>query len=238
MIDQGALGRRNLLKNVSLGGLGLAGGLILPVRSMLAGEAKRTPSQVEGPFYPVNDQLDKNADMTRVGGRFEPALGERISLSGQVIDGLTGEPITGALVEFWQACATGRYNHPRDTSEAKLDPNFQYWAQVRTGKKGQFEILTVKPGSYKATEDWIRPPHIHVKVHREGYPSLTTQFYFGGEPLNETDQILNSLSKEDQAMVMGQFYEGNIVAPWKIYLLPRGAFGRAGQSFKVTPEIV
>ncbi len=70
------------------------------------------------------------------------------------------------MIELWQACASGRYNHPRDTNRAALDTNFQYWAQVRTDSGGNFSVKTIKPGAYPASPTWIRPPHIHIKVHK------------------------------------------------------------------------
>jgi protocatechuate 3,4-dioxygenase beta subunit len=181
--------------------------------------------------------------MTRVKGRSEVAKGEKIRLRGRVVDSRTGAAISGAMVEFWQACASGRYNHPKDPNTAPLDPHFQYWAQVRSDEEGQFALLTIKPGAYPADDSWIRPPHIHVKVHKEGYPSLTTQLYFAGESLNESDQILQRLGPEQRSLVTVDFdqtgAEGEVVGEWTIFISRFvGLVDPHGQSHvQLTPEI-
>src|SRR5438552_2220640 len=72
-----------------------------------------TPAQTEGPFYPVKDQADKDTDLTQVSGRITKAKGDVIYVRGRVQDQAC-RPVAGALVEIWQACATGKYNHPSD----------------------------------------------------------------------------------------------------------------------------
>jgi protocatechuate 3,4-dioxygenase, beta subunit len=159
-----------------------------------------TPQQTEGPFYPVDDQVDKDADLTFVQGGSQRAEGEVIYLTGRVID-QDCKPVEGALVEIWQACKSGKYNHKNDPNPAPVDPNFQYWGQAVTNKEGEYIFKTILPGAYPADEDWMRPPHIHFKVHKRGYRELTSQLYFAGEALNEKDLILQNLSKEDQKRV-------------------------------------
>jgi protocatechuate 3,4-dioxygenase beta subunit len=186
--------RRDALKKAGLMGAGtLAAGIMFGSVARAITRAQ-TPTQPEGPFYPVKDQLDKDGDMTQVQGHDEKASGQQVFLTGQVVDVTTGHPVGGAVLEFWQACESGKYNHPSDANNAPLDPHFQYWAQVRTSEQGHFSLRTIKPGSYPADDTWIRPPHIHVKVHKPGYPSLTTQIYFAGDSLNDSDQILKRLT--------------------------------------------
>jgi protocatechuate 3,4-dioxygenase, beta subunit len=220
---QEVINRREVLKQMGAMGAGVVAGSVVASRVASAATHAPTPPQTEGPFYPVADQPDKDADLTQVAGRSVEALGERLRLSGTVIDATTGRVIAGALVEFWQACATGRYNHPEDTNTAELDPNFQYWAQVRSASNGEFSIKTIVPGAYPAEPTWIRPPHIHVKVTAPGYPSLTTQIYFKGNPYNSRDRILQNLSPAQQAMVTLDLKEplvqgGASTASWSIYL--------------------
>jgi protocatechuate 3,4-dioxygenase, beta subunit len=170
-------------------GKGIAGGALGGASLASAGQLARTPSQTAGPFYPVVAQKDRDFDLTRIEGRDGIAKGEIIEIEGSVFD-TAGEPVEDATVDVWQANAAGRYSHPHDSNPAPLDPDFQGWAIVPSGKKGGFKLRTVKPGAYPATEKWTRPPHIHFKVTKKGYHELTTQMYFPGEPLNETDGIL------------------------------------------------
>lgn len=178
-----------------------------------------TPGEAEGPFYPVKDQKDKDADLTQIYGHADIAQGQQILISGQVID-VSGHAIGNATVELWQADANGRYHHPLDPNLAPLDANFQGWAMIKTDANGLFHFKTVMPGAYPASTTWTRPPHIHFKVSKHGYAALTTQMYFPNEALNKTDLLLNNKSSAEQsAMIakkMGQqgnliIYEYNIV---------------------------
>ena len=156
-----------------------------------------TPPHTEGPFYPVVEQADKDADLTVFGENKDVADGEIIVVEGRVLD-TSGIPIPGATVDVWQANAAGKYAHERDSSTAPLDPNFQGWAILKTDSQGRYRFKTVKPGAYPIDANWTRPPHIHFKVSRRGYKAITTQMYFENEPLNAADSLLNALPKEQQ----------------------------------------
>lgn len=160
-----------------------------------------TPAQTEGPFYPVKDQLDKDNDLTQVKGRSGKAKGQVVYVMGQVKDE-NCNPVQSVLVEIWQACASGRYNHAGDPNPAELDLNFQYWGRSISDEKGNYLFKTIVPGHYPASNTWIRPPHIHVKVGRRGFHELTTQMYFEGNPYNETDRILVAIPKEERSRVV------------------------------------
>ncbi len=157
----------------------------------------KTPVQPEGPFYPIDDQMDTDTDLIRVNGSEARALGEMIYVEGTVTD-QNCNAVSGVLVEIWQACHSGRYNHPSDPNTAELDPNFQYWGKAVTNDKGYYKFRTIIPGAYPANEGWVRPPHIHFKVSRKGYLELITQMYFFGQELNDNDLILQRLSKAEQ----------------------------------------
>ena len=161
-----------------------------------------TPPQTEGPYYPVHDRLDKNNDLTRVEGQSGRAVGQLIYVRGRVRDAAC-RSIEGALVEIWQASANGRYNHPRDRGNpAPLDPHFQYWGNTRTNGEGGYLFKTIMPGRYYAGRNWMRPAHIHFKIHRAGRPEVTTQMYFAGDPYHKGDFILNDVPVEERARVI------------------------------------
>lgn len=163
-----------------------------------------TPPQTEGPFYPRSFGLDQDNDLTFVKATFGQALGEVVFIRGIVQDEAC-RPIKGAIIEIWQACHTGKYNHPSDPNPAKLDPEFQYYGRATSNEKGEYVFKTIIPGEYQANESWRRPPHIHVKVQLRGYTELTTQMYFKGHALNKEDKILKSLSIDDQRKVVIDF---------------------------------
>tara|TARA_B100001248_G_C27337976_1_gene434796 strand:+ start:337 stop:1074 length:738 start_codon:yes stop_codon:yes gene_type:complete len=193
--------RRNLLKSLGVASVGVLGSRALADLCVAP-----TPQQTEGPFYPEQDQRDKDNDLTMVKNRSGVAKGERIILHGKVVDVSGCEPISGALVEIWQACHSGRYNHSADpNTAAELDPNFQYWGQAITNDNGEYEFTTIRPGQYPAAPGWVRPAHIHMKVHKRGYKELTTQMYFADDELNEQDAIYMAMSPAERSSVTVAF---------------------------------
>lgn len=184
--------RRNFLRTT----LGIFGGFALSRVGAALGFAP-TPSEAEGPFYPIHSQRDTDFDLTRIEGKSGIAKGNVIWIDGWVAD-TDGNPLEGVTVDIWQANAAGRYRHLRDGNPAPLDPNFQGWAIVQTRKEGRFRLKTIMPGPYPASRRWMRPPHIHFKVYRSGYQELTTQMYFPGHPLNDSDLLLQQKAADQQ----------------------------------------
>lgn len=176
-------------------------------RSAVAKEILATASQDEGPFYPKRQQLDKNADMTRFDNRSGHAAGELLEISGRILD-TRGNPVKGAIIDVWQADSNGRYHHEDAPATTPLDPNFQYWAQLKTGMDGRYQFKTIKPGQYPVMEGWVRPPHIHFKVACRGLRELITQMYFGNEPLNRTDKLLLEAPKDKRTQLEVTIHQG------------------------------
>jgi protocatechuate 3,4-dioxygenase, beta subunit len=201
MAGDAPISRRELLS----AGAGAAAGL---VAHRLGADAPSPPcneataTQTSGPYYPTRDREDENPDLTQVRGRSGRAAGEVIFVRGRVLDEAC-RPISGALVEIWQANTWGRYDHEKDAGNPRpLDPNFQSWAEILTDSEGRFRFKTIKPGSYPAGDNgWVRPPHIHFRVSRRGFHELVTQMYFAGEPLNDDDLILKGLTREERDRV-------------------------------------
>jgi protocatechuate 3,4-dioxygenase, beta subunit len=122
-------------------------------------------------------------------------LGERISISGRVLDE-DGNPVAGALIEIWQANAAGRYAHLSDQHPAPLDPNFSGAGRCLTDAAGAYRFVTIKPGAYpwrNHPNAW-RPAHVHFSVFTPAIAQrLVTQMYFPGDPLFDQDPIFNSV---------------------------------------------
>jgi len=114
----------------------------------------------------------------------ETAIGERIIVHGRVLDE-NARPVPGALLEFWQANAGGRYRHKRDGYLAPLDANFGGCGRTITQADGAYSFRTIRPGPYpwpNGGNDW-RPAHIHFSVFGDGFAQrLITQMYFQGDP--------------------------------------------------------
>ena len=193
------LSRRNIITAGAIAGAGL--GLARaeddkPHRSA-------TIAQTEGPFYPVTDQSDKDADLTQIDGVDGVAVGEVVVIEGRIVDE-SSQPIADAVVDVWRANAAGRYAHESDPNPAPLDRNFQGWAIMKTDAEGRYRFKTVKPGAYPVEEGWDRPPHIHFKVSRRGWRDITTQMYFPDEPLNDVDKLLLNVPQAHRAALIAQ----------------------------------
>ena len=152
-----------------------------------ADKLRRTPTQVLGPFYPLDKPLDDDADLTLVKGRKGRATGQVIHVMGRVMN-VAGEPVKGARIEIWQANAHGRYSHPSDNNTAPLDPNFQGYATLVTDAEGRYRFKTIKPSPYPAGNG-VRPAHIHFDVAGKKN-RLVTQMYFPGDQFFEKDPVV------------------------------------------------
>lgn len=178
---------------------GLAATLALPVfiRDALAQMSLRpTPSQTEGPFYPVTLPDDTDFDLLAQ-GRLRYTRGNATSLTGTVTD-TSGRPLRGAVVEIWQCDEQGHYHHPGDGGRA--DPAFQGFGRVVAGSDGSYRFRTIRPVAYTG-----RTPHIHVKVKLAERELLTTQLYVEGDPGNERDGLWRRLGAADRAAITVPF---------------------------------
>jgi protocatechuate 3,4-dioxygenase beta subunit len=151
---------------------------------------------VPGPLVPRGFARDKDNDLT-LAGKSAP-LGEKMILEGRLLDA-DGRPIRDALVEIWQANASGRYHHPGDQHDAPLDPNFTGIGRTFTDGAGRYRFITIKPGSYpwQNHEFAWRPQHIHFSLLGNApVQRLVTQMYFPGDPLLDIDPVYNSVPDE------------------------------------------
>ena len=156
---------------------------------------KQSLSETTGPVYghdavgPLDNDLTKNAAKNG-----EP-LGERIVVTGRVLDE-GGRPVRNTLIEIWQANAAGRYIHKVDQHPAPLDPNFSGTGRALTDADGRYRFLTIMPGRYPFQNHYNawRPAHIHFSLFGPAFMTrLVTQMYFPGDPLLPFDPILNGI---------------------------------------------
>jgi len=176
-------------------GAGLASaGLLWTSGARALGEKAATATSTIGPFYPIVHPGDSDADLTWVKGHDKRAIGQVIEVSGRVFD-VKGNPMPGATLELWQANAAGRYDHPSDPAVAPLDPNFQGYATLRADSKGEWRIVTIKPGGY-GSPIGHRPPHIHFDLRSEESRNIA-QLYFPEEAEgNAKDMLYRELGAE------------------------------------------
>jgi protocatechuate 3,4-dioxygenase beta subunit len=153
-------------------------------------------TEVTGPLFGAERVGPHDDDLT-AGHAGEP-VGQRIIVHGRVLDS-DGRPVPDALVEVWQANASGRYKHVVDTWAGALDPNFDGTGRCVTDATGRYRFTTVKPGAYpwrNHSNAW-RPAHIHFSLFGVAFTQrLITQMYFPEDPLFFQDPIFNSVPDE------------------------------------------
>jgi len=133
-----------------------------------------TASQTIGPYWHLLEDASW-ADLTRFGAR-----GERITLTGAVLDG-DGKPCADACVEIWQS----------DPPSSDIFPGF---GRSNTDSQGVFRFVTVRPGPVPGRGNAQQAPHIALCIFSRGLMrGLVTRAYFHGEALNQTDPLLTSI---------------------------------------------
>ena len=126
-----------------------------------------TVAETEGPYFKTNspERTSLIADST--------IQGTVLTITGQVLS-QTGQPVANAMLDFWQANASGAYDNSGYTLRGH-----QY-----TDANGYYTLTTIQPGLYPG-----RTVHIHVKVQAPDGPLLTTQLFFPGVAQNSRDSI-------------------------------------------------
>lgn len=202
--------RRQLLHSLLL----TTGGII--TSRVYAEALALTPRQTEGPYYPDHLPLDQDNDLTQIVGGKAPAGGVVTEFGGRLLN-VDGQPLTGAVIELWQADNQGCYIHSRGAPQGKeRDPQFQGFGKITTNDKGEYRFRTIKPGLYTG-----RTRHYHIAVMQNGKRMLTTQLYLAGEAQNERDGVLKNIRDEAQRLsVIREFKpaQDGLVATWDIVI--------------------
>ncbi len=171
-------------------------------------------SELTGPVYGQDSVGPLDADLTRNGARDGEPLGERIVVTGRVLDE-AGRPVPDTLIEIWQANAAGRYIHEADRHDAPLDPNFFGGGRCATDSDGRYRFYTIKPGAYpwgNHDNAW-RPNHIHFSLFGPTIATrLITQRYFPGDPLLDLDPIFLGTPETARGRLVSRFDLGTTEA--------------------------
>ena len=157
-----------------------------------------TPSDAEGPFYPVEIPSDSDNDLLRVVGMKGVSPGQLAYVHGTVVD-RHGTPVDGARVEIWQCDEGGVYHHPGD--DGKPDMRFQGFGAMVTDRAGAYHFRTLRPVPYTG-----RAPHIHFRINGPGFDRLTTQLYVAEEAeRNARDILYKDHAPHEQALLTSAF---------------------------------
>lgn len=154
-------------------------------------DPRATPATVLGPFHiEGSPELGYGADMS------QGLPGTPLVLHGTVTD-LDGHPVSGAVLDLWQADNEGRYESQHaDVDEARL--RGKYTAR----DDGSFCVRTVAPLGYTIPMDGpvgalisqteishFRPAHVHFLIDVPGYEPLITHLFEQGADYLDSDVV-------------------------------------------------
>jgi protocatechuate 3,4-dioxygenase alpha subunit len=181
------------------------------------GYLKETPSQTAGPYV----HIGLTPNYSEIGGVYETdlgsvmvndkTLGERITVTGRVLDG-AGAPVKDAVLEIWQADSAGLYNSPSEL-RGTADPNFTGWGRCPTNSTdGVFRFETIKPGRVPFKDGRKMAPHITVWIVARGINiGLHTRMYFPEETAaNAEDPLLARIEHKDRLATLIATKEGSV----------------------------
>jgi protocatechuate 3,4-dioxygenase alpha subunit len=137
-----------------------------------------TPSQTIGPFFKYGLDWPGGENLFP-----ESAPGRRIRVGGVLTDH-KGQPVPDALIEFWQADASGQFGPARNGATGGF-------GRVPTDPSGRYAINTVFPGRVAGADGRNQAPHILVVLFARGLlRQIVTRVYFDGEASNREDAVL------------------------------------------------
>ena len=140
-------------------------------------------SQTVGPFFHFS--LATNPALGSLIADDVP--GERIRLRVRVLDG-DGIPVPDALIEIYQADASGRY----------AQPPFTGFGRLPTNEDGFCVFETIRPGAPQG-----QAPHINVCLLSRGLlRQLYTRIYFSGDAGQDSDAVLALVPAERRQTLM------------------------------------
>ena len=131
----------------------LAGSTVLLPTLVLGQECNLTTDDIMGPYF-VEDapirMVIAHAD--------EP--GQRLFISGKILQNDCETPISGAMLEVWRANDAGCYSINLEcTTGNPENDEYNLRGKMFSNTNGQYAFETILPGNYAS-----RPMHIHIKI--------------------------------------------------------------------------
>ncbi|AWB93469.1 dioxygenase [Aeromicrobium chenweiae] len=153
-----------------------------------------TPATVLGPFH-----IDGSPSVPYGHDMSDGIEGVPFFVTGQVTS-VDGTPISGAVLDVWQADADGLYESQiGELDEARLR------AKYVTGEDGTFCVRSIVPLGYSIPMDGtvgdlisrtdighFRPAHIHFLLEEDGYERLVTHIFEEGTRYIESDVVFGT----------------------------------------------
>ena len=139
-------------------------------------ECNLTTEDILGPYFFEGAPL-----RTVIAHPDEP--GQRLFISGRILQNDCESPISGAMLEVWHPNDAGCYSIVEDCPTG--NPTNDYYnlrGKMFSDLNGQYNFETILPGYYEP-----RPRHIHIKITTPNEEVLVSQLYFEDDPFCESD---------------------------------------------------
>lgn len=175
------------------------------------------PSQTIGPFFHFSLTVNQALGcLTR-----PDAKGEHIRVRFRLIDG-EGAPVPDAMLEIWQADASGKYDHPDDAQQQAPDPAFCGFGRLATDQDGGCTFETIYPGRVPDARGGLQASHLNISVFARGLLGrLYTRVYFDGDSALAEDPVL-ALVPEDRRRTLIAQRNPNESALWNFEIRLQG----------------
>lgn len=188
-----------------------------------------TENTVLGPFYvPGAPEYPMGTNISLDG------KGESCLFTGRVLD-LEGKPVEGAKIEVWSDNAEGYY----DVQQPGIQPKWNNRGTFRTGADGAYSFRGIRPVSYPIPDDGPvgkllaalgrhpnRPAHTHFMVSAEGFETIVTHTFVGGDPWLTSDAVFGVKSSLIARMSEGKAGDTQWISEFDFIMVPiRGRQG-------------
>jgi protocatechuate 3,4-dioxygenase beta subunit len=163
---------------------------------------------VVGPFYRANAPKRKRGESIAS----DDTKGDRVHITGRVLDLTTNAPVAGAMLDVWQAATNGLYEN-----QDKNQPDYNLRGRFQADEAGAFKLVSLLPTPYPVPTDGPvgelirlakrqpnRPAHIHFIVSAPKYETLVTQVFRKGDDIIDEDPVF---SADDN--LIGEFRKEN-----------------------------
>jgi hydroxyquinol 1,2-dioxygenase len=156
-------------------------------------DQRATPATVLGPFH-----IDGSPELEFGGDMSDGVSGQPLYVHGAVRD-IEGNPVSGAVLDVWQADTDGAYESQLDVDEARLR------AKYATREDGNYCVRTIAPKGYTIPMDGpvgelisrtdishYRPAHVHFLVTAHKHEPLITHLFQHGAEYLDTDVVFGT----------------------------------------------
>lgn len=163
-----------------------------------------SPSQTVGPYLHIGLATEPRHGV--MAGPNTP--GDRIRLRLCVLDG-AGDPLPDALIELWQADASGRYVAAADHPNSDPGEAFRGWGRRPTDRSGWCEFETIRPGIAATPDGRRQASHVNVCLFARGMlRHIFTRVYFEGDAMLAEDPVLSLVPESRRGTLIAHQADG------------------------------